>query len=55
MNDFGVRVLIKETNELGYITRRLDAHSYEIWLDSGRELVLDPEEFIELKKEQKNE
>lgn len=49
MKDFGVKVLIKETEEYGYITRRLDSQNYEIWTESEKELTLGPSEFIEIK------
>lgn len=43
----GVRVVLRDGRE-GFITRRLDAHSYQIWLEEeGEELVLPPEEFKE--------
>lgn len=51
---YGIRVLIKKTNEYGYIIRRIDSQRYEIWLDSEKEISISPEEFVEIKKE-KNE
>ena len=55
MNDYGIKVLVIKTNEYGYITRRLNAQAYEIWLESGVEVVLDKDEFVELKKGEKDE
>jgi hypothetical protein len=54
LKNFGVKVLIKDTNQNGFIIRRLNANSYEIQIEESDEiLILDPKEFIELEKEQK--
>ena len=46
----GVRVVLKDGRE-GYITRRLDAQSYEIWIEEENiDLILSPEEFLEKEK-----
>jgi hypothetical protein len=43
----GVQVVLKDGRE-GYITRRLDSHSYEIWLEKQDcTVVLSPDEFEE--------
>jgi hypothetical protein len=51
MNDFGVKVFVKNTGEFGYIVRRLNSQTYEIWLESKKELILDINEFVEIGKE----
>ena len=48
-----VAVLVKDTGERGCITRRLNAHAYEIWLEDGSMKVLDPDEFIEIERKKK--
>lgn len=48
----GVRVVLKDGRE-GYIVRRLDVDSYEIWLEEENiDLVLSPEEFLEKEKDE---
>ena len=43
----GVRVVLKD-GRVGYIVRRLDANSYEIWIeDENSDIILSPEEFME--------
>jgi translation initiation factor IF-1 len=41
-------VIINETGERGCIIRRMNAQSYEIWLDSGDVVVLSPNDFKEI-------
>jgi len=48
-----VAVVVKETGEKGCITRRLDADAYEIWLESGSDVVLSPRDFHELERKEK--
>lgn len=55
MENFGVRVFVEKEKEHGYIVRRLDAHSYQVWLDSGFEVIISPNEFVEIEKEKINE
>lgn len=43
----GTKVKVKSTGQTGYITRRLNAHEYEIWLDDQNTVVLSPKDFIE--------
>jgi translation initiation factor IF-1 len=54
LKKIGVKVLVKKTNEQGYITRRLDADNYEIWLESGDLITISPKEFLEIQGD-KNE
>lgn len=47
----GVKVVLKDGRE-GFIVRRLDAHSYQIWIEeTDEQVVLSPEEFREKEKE----
>jgi hypothetical protein len=46
----GVQVVLKDGRE-GYITRRLDSRSYEIWLEDCV-VVLSPDEFEEKEKDE---
>lgn len=57
MKSFGIRVFVEKNKQYGHIVRRLNAHSYEIWLDSEVEVIVGPEEFfeVEVKKKEKNE
>lgn len=53
MMDYGVRVVLKDGRE-GYIVRRLDAQSYEIWIEEeDADVVLSPDEFTERPKNEK--
>lgn len=46
----GVRVVLKDGRE-GYIVRRLNAHSYEIWIEEEDvDVILSPDEFFEKEK-----
>jgi hypothetical protein len=48
----GVKVILNDGRE-GYIVRRLDAHSYEIWIEGeDYDLILSPEEFKEKGKDE---
>lgn len=48
--DYGVRVVLKDGRE-GFITRRLDAQAYEIWIEEDDVLeALSPDEFEEKEK-----
>ena len=46
-------VTIKNTGERGCIIRRIDAHSYEIWLESGAVVVIPPDEFDEMERRER--
>lgn len=50
-NKWGVRVKTTEDSIFGWIIRRIDASSYEIFLDNGKTVTLSPEEFKELRDE----
>jgi hypothetical protein len=45
----GVKVKVKDGGGDGYILRRLNIDSYEVWLETDdRMAVLSPEEFVEV-------
>jgi hypothetical protein len=45
----GVKVKVKDGGGDGYILRRLNIDSYEVWLEGeDRMAVLSPEEFVEV-------
>jgi len=45
----GVKIKVKDGEEYGYILRRLNADSYEVWLESADStVVLSPKEFVEV-------
>lgn len=44
---FGVQVVLKDGRE-GHIIRRLDAQSYEVWIEKEKnDIILSPDEFVE--------
>lgn len=46
---YGIKVKIKDSEQYGFIVRRLNAQAYEIGLENSDEVViLSPEEFIEV-------
>lgn len=48
----GVKVKVKDGGGDGYILRRLNIDSYEVWLERGGQIaVLSPEEFVEVNDE----
>jgi hypothetical protein len=49
MSVSGVRVIL-ENGSSGVIVRRLNAESYEIWLESDEIVILSPKEFKEVEK-----
>lgn len=50
--NYGIRVVLKDGGE-GYIMRRLDSHSYEIWVESrAQAVVLSPDDFEEKEKDE---
>lgn len=59
MENYGVKVLIDTKDEnnhricdYGYILRRLNAHTYEVWAETLQSLLfLTPEDFTEIKKD----
>lgn len=48
-----VAVLVRATGERGCITRRLNAHAYEIWFEDGSVRILSPDEFNEIERKEK--
>lgn len=48
---FGIKVLVKESNQYGFIVRRFNSQAYEIELDDNKVVVLDPKEFIEIERD----
>lgn len=46
-------VIVKETEERGCIIRRINAQSYEIWLEDGSVKTLSPDEFNEIERKEK--
>ena len=49
MSVSGVKVVLEDGSS-GVIVRRLNAESYEIWLESDETVVLSPKEFKEVEK-----
>jgi len=53
--DYGVKVRLTKEGCCGHIVRRLNAAAYEIVTEDERVLILEPEEFEEIKKETKDD
>ncbi len=52
MKNIGVKIKVKEGGDYGYILRRLNADSYEVWLEEKALLmVISPKEFVEVEND----